>query len=65
VGLEYIDVDIDLSDEEAFSASDTMIKAGIRYKFTRLFALGQYVACNGDDDTRAIVAFRWNFNDRD
>jgi hypothetical protein len=65
VGLEYIDIDFDLPDDEAFSASDTMFKAGFRYKFTRLFALGLDVAGNGDDETRALVAFRWNFNDRD
>jgi opacity protein-like surface antigen len=64
VGLEYVDIDFDLPDGEAFSASDTLFKAGFRYKFTQLFALGVDVAGNGDDETRGILAFRWNFNDR-
>lgn len=64
-GLEYVDIDFDLAGDEGFDARDTMFKAGFRYRFTRLFALGLDVAGNGDDETRAAVAFRWNFADRD
>lgn len=63
-GLEYTDVNFDLPDEEGFDASDTMFKAGFRYRFTPLFALGLDLAGNGDDEARATLAFRWNFNDR-
>lgn len=64
-GLEYVDVDFDLSEDESFDARDTMFNAGFRYRFTRAFALGLDVAGNGDDEARAGVAFRWNFADRD
>lgn len=63
-GLEYTDVNFDLPDGEGFDASDTMFQAGFRYKFTPLFALGLDIAGNGDDETSATLAFRWNFNDR-
>lgn len=64
VGMEYVDLDFDDS-EGGFDARDTMFNAGFRYRFTRLFALGLDVAGNGDDETSATVAFRWNFADRD
>ena len=63
VGMEYVDLDFD-DDEGGFDARDTMFNAGFRYRFTRLFALGLDVAGNGDDETSATVAFRWNFADR-
>jgi hypothetical protein len=63
-GLDYTDVNFDLSEDEDFDASDTMFRAGFRYNFTPLFSLGLDLAGNGDDETRAVVAFRWTFNDR-
>jgi len=65
VGMEYVDLDFDLSGDESFDAADTMFNAGLRYRFTRLFALGLDVAGNGDDEASAAVAFRWNFANRD
>lgn len=64
VGMQYTDLDFD-DDEGGFDARDTMFNAGFRYRFTRAFALGLDVAGNGDDETSATVAFRWNFADRD
>lgn len=63
VGMDYTDLDFD-DDEGGFDARDTMFNAGFRYRFTRMFALGLDVAGNGDDETSATVAFRWNFADR-
>jgi len=64
-GVKYVDLKFDgLPDDDSFSVDDTFVEAGFRYKFTRTFALGLDVAGNGDDETSATLAFRWNFNDR-
>lgn len=62
-GLDYIDIDFDLA-EDSFKASDTMFRGGFRYNFTPLFSMGLDLASNGDDETRAALAFRWTFSDR-
>lgn len=64
VGLKYLDLDFDLPEDAAFSARDTMFQAGFRYRFTRVFAMGLDLAGNGDDETSAVLAFRWTFADR-
>lgn len=63
-GLKYVDVNFDLPDDEGFDASDTMFQAGFRYNFTPMFGLGLDIAGNGDDETNALLAFRWTFSDR-
>lgn len=63
-GIKYVDLKFDDLDEDAFSIDDTFFEAGFRYKFTRLFSMGLDVSANGDDETSAALAFRWNFDDR-
>lgn len=63
VGLKYVDLKFD--DENGdFSLDDTFLTGGFRYSFTRTFALGLDLSSNGDDESSALVAFRWTFADR-
>jgi len=44
--------------------NDTFWTAGFRYYFTRVFALGMDVGSTNRNEANAVLAFRWDFNNR-
>lgn len=55
-GLDYVDYGRD--------NDDTSWKAGFRYYFTRLFAMGLDLGSTDEEQGSAVIAFRWDFGNR-